>query len=56
MLACFAFLVGAVKIWGTESEKIWSGLIAILVMLGILMALAFVAAIIIVNVKKLFRK
>jgi len=41
LTACGAFLVGAVRIWGVPSDKLVSGLIMVLMMLGGLALLAF---------------
>jgi len=56
MLACLAFLVGAVKIWGVVPEKIWSGLLAIVIMLGGLIVLALLAVVLLNLVRKFYKK
>jgi uncharacterized membrane protein len=41
LLACGAFLVGAVRVWGVDPDKMMSGLLMILVGVGLLLTLSF---------------
>jgi hypothetical protein len=41
LMACGAFLVGSVKIWGVQAEKLWSGLLMVLLMVASVAVLAF---------------
>lgn len=52
LMACAAFVVGAVKIWGVSMPKIWSTLLMILAMLLILMALAMVLVAVVNRVRR----
>ena len=51
-IACAAFLVGAVKIWGVPVAKLWSGLLVVLLMVG---CLALAALVVVVVIKKISR-
>ncbi len=53
LMACAAFLVGAVRIWGVSADRLLSGLALILFMLG---GLALLALITVVVIKLLRRK
>lgn len=52
MMACVAFLVGAVKIGSVSPDKIWSGLLVVVVMVVCLALLALIAAALMIAVKK----
>ena len=52
LLACGAFLVGAVKIWGVSADRLLSGLITVLLMLVILAVLALAMVVIIKMIRK----
>jgi uncharacterized BrkB/YihY/UPF0761 family membrane protein len=56
LMACAAFLVGSVKIWGVSAEKLWSGLLVILLMVIILALLAFLLVFAIKKIKKIASK
>lgn len=56
MMACGAFLVGAVKVWGVPLEKIWSGFLVVLIVLGSLLVLSFSAVLLIKGMKKLLSR
>lgn len=46
-MACGAFLVGAVKVWGVSGDRLVSGLIMVLLMLAVLASLAFLIVLLI---------
>ncbi|MCK9502957.1 MAG: hypothetical protein M0Q95_02075 [Porticoccaceae bacterium] len=56
LMACAAFLVGSVKIWGVPAEKLWSGLLVILIMVVALALLAFLLVFVIHKIKKITGK
>ncbi len=55
LLACAAFLVGAVKVWGVPLEKVLSGLVMVLIMLGGLALLALLLVLVVVLVRRFLR-
>lgn len=56
MMACAAFLVGAVKVWGVPLEKIWSGFLVVMIILGSLLLLSLASVLLLKGVKKLLSK
>lgn len=56
MLACAAFLIGAVKIWGVSPDKIWSGLVVVVVMVTCLALLAMAGAAVLIAVRKFLQR
>lgn len=56
MMACGAFLVGAVKVWGVPLEKIWSGFLVAMIVLCSLLVLSLVSVLILKGMKKLLSK
>ena len=56
MMACGAFLVGAVKVWGVPLEKIWSGFLVAMIVLCSLLVLSLVSVLILKGIKKLLSK
>jgi hypothetical protein len=51
LLACGAFLVGAVRIWGVPPDKIWSGLLMIGIIIAVILVFSFCAMLLIRAVK-----
>jgi uncharacterized BrkB/YihY/UPF0761 family membrane protein len=56
LMACAAFLVGSVKIWGVSAEKLWSGFLVILFMVIVLALLALLLVFAIQKIKKIVGK
>ena len=56
LLACAAFLVGAVKIWGVSLPGIWSSLLMILAMVLVLMVLAFLLVVTVQKIRNTLKK
>ena len=52
LLACGAFLVGAVKLWGISSDKMFSALIMIVLMVAVLAGLALLLVVLIKLVRR----
>ena len=52
LLACGAFLVGGVKIWGVQADRLFSGFLMVLLMLALLVVLALVVVIIIKLIRR----
>ncbi len=52
LMACAAFLAGAVKVWGVSADRLWGGLVLILLMLAGLILLALVTVALIKLVRR----
>lgn len=56
LLASIAFLVGAVKIWGVGADKLWTGLVFVLLMLALLIGTALLTVLVFKQLKKFRNK